>query len=146
MNRPSLDAIFMAVAATFAQRATCPRASVGAVIGRDGYIIATGYNGAPRRLAHCTQVGCRLVDDNCARSVHAEMNAVAQAARLGHSIADATLYCTHLPCLVCARLLIAAGVIAVRYSTFHGTGERAPLVLALFEAAGITCRAMGPGQ
>jgi len=100
----------MEVARTAATRATCPRASVGAVLVRDHRILTTGYNGAPRHVAHCTEIGCELVGGHCVRSTHAEANAVVQGALHGVQLDGATAYCTHQPCVHCAKLLISAGV------------------------------------
>ncbi len=92
MSRPSWDEYFMQVAFVVATRATCPRRSVGAVIVLDKRILATGYNGAPRGLAHCTEVGCHLVAGHCIRALHAEQNAILQAAMNGVSTRGATVY------------------------------------------------------
>ena len=81
--RPGWDEYFMEVARTVATRATCPRASVGAVLVREQRILTTGYNGAPRHVAHCTEVGCELSGGHCVRSTHAEANAVVQGALHG---------------------------------------------------------------
>src|SRR5215469_9814793 len=105
--RPAWDEYFLDVARTVATRATCPRASVGAVLVRDDRILATGYNGAPARAAHCIEVGCLMVNGHCVRPTHAEANAIAQGARHGVSFAGATAYVTHEPCLGCSKLLVA---------------------------------------
>ena len=91
--RPGWDEYFMEVARTVATRATCPRASVGAVVVRDHRILTTGYNGAPRHVAHCTEVGCLIENGHCMRTTHAEANAVVQGALHGVSLAGATAYC-----------------------------------------------------
>jgi dCMP deaminase len=113
--RPGWDEYFMQIARTVATRATCPRASVGAVIVRDHRILTTGYNGAPRHVAHCTEVGCALEHDHCVRTTHAEANAVVQGALHGVSLAGAAIYCTHQPCLSCSKLLISAGIVRIVY-------------------------------
>jgi dCMP deaminase len=100
----------MEVARTVATRATCPRASVGAVLVREHRILTTGYNGAPRNVPHCSEVGCEMIGGHCVRSTHAEANAVVQAALHGISVQGATAYCTHQPCVHCAKLLISAGI------------------------------------
>ncbi len=92
--RPGWDEYFMQIAHTVGTRATCPRASVGCVISREYRILTTGYNGAPRGVAHCTEVGCTLVNDHCLRATHAEANAVVQGALHGVSLQHATAYCT----------------------------------------------------
>jgi len=109
----------MEVARTVATRATCPRASVGAVLVRDHRILTTGYNGAPRRVAHCTEVGCELINGHCVRSTHAEANAVVQGALYGVPLEGATAYCTHQPCINCAKLLISAGVVRIVYDAAY---------------------------
>jgi dCMP deaminase len=114
--RPGWDEYFMQVARTVATRATCPRASVGAVIVRDQRILTTGYNGAPHHVAHCTEVGCQILNDHCVRTTHAEANAVVQGALHGVSLAGATIYATHQPCLGCSKLLIGAGIVRIVYA------------------------------
>ncbi len=113
--RPGWDEYFMGVAETVATRATCPRASVGAVLVRDHRILTTGYNGAPRHAGHCSEVGCEMLDGHCVRAVHAEANAIVQGALHGVGLAGATAYCTHQPCVNCAKLFISAGVIRIVY-------------------------------
>ena len=105
----------MQIARTVGTRATCPRASVGAVLVREHRILTTGYNGAPRGVAHCTQVGCTLVNEHCQRATHAEANAIVQGALHGVGLQNATAYCTHQPCVSCSKLLISAGVIKIVY-------------------------------
>lgn len=92
MTRPDWDLYFIRIAMEVASRSTCPRASVGAVIVRDNRILASGYNGAPAGEPHCTEVGCDMVDGHCKRAIHAETNAIAQAAKYGISLEGATLY------------------------------------------------------
>jgi dCMP deaminase len=105
----------MEIAHTVATRATCPRASVGAVLVRDHRILTTGYNGAPRGIAHCTEAGCIVVNDHCQRATHAEANAIVQGALHGVGLQGATAYCTHQPCVNCSKLLISAGVTKIVY-------------------------------
>jgi len=118
-TRPGWDEYFMDVARTVATRATCPRASVGAVLVREHRILTTGYNGAPRGVAHCTEAGCELVNGHCVRSTHAEANAVVQGALHGVRLEGATAYCTHQPCVNCAKLLISAGVTRIVYDAAY---------------------------
>ncbi|MCK9525938.1 MAG: dCMP deaminase family protein [Limnochordia bacterium] len=108
----------MEIAKLVSSRSTCLRRQVGAVLVRDKHIIATGYNGAPRGISHCMEVGClreKLAipsgerHEMC-RGTHAEQNAIIQAALHGVSTDGATLYCTHQPCILCAKMLINAGV------------------------------------
>ncbi len=113
--RPGWDEYFMEIARTVATRATCPRASVGAVLTRNKRILTTGYNGAPRGVAHCTEAGCIMVDGHCLRATHAEANAIVQGALHGVSLEGATAYCTHQPCSGCSKLLISAGVVRIVY-------------------------------
>ena len=113
--RPGWDEYFMEIARTVATRATCPRARVGAVLTRAHRILTTGYNGAPRGVAHCSEVGCTMVDGHCQRATHAEANAIVQGALHGVGLEGATAYCTHQPCSGCSKLLISAGVGRIVY-------------------------------
>jgi dCMP deaminase len=132
-TRPSWDEYFMRIAKEVATRATCPRRSVGAVIVLDRRILATGYNGAPHGLAHCTEVGCKIVDGHCQRALHAEQNAILQAALNGVSTRGATMYVTCQPCNACAKMIINAGIERV---VFEGDYPD-PFAMELFEEAGI---------
>ena len=123
MARPSWDEYFMAITDQVAQRATCTRRHIGAVLVKDKRILATGYNGVPSGLAHCDEAGClreRLgipsgTQHELCRGIHAEQNAVIQAARHGIAIDGATVYCTHQPCVLCAKILINAGISEIVY-------------------------------
>ena len=124
-NRPSWDQYFMTITREVAERSTCLRAKVGAVIVRDRSILATGYNGSPAGLPHCTEVGCLVyesrtpdgeIEQNCYRTIHAEINAISQAARNGAAIRDADIYVTHTPCIHCLKVLINTGVRTVYYA------------------------------
>jgi len=123
MDRPNNDEYFMAMAELAAERSTCLRRQVGAVIVKDKQIISTGYNGAPKDLPHCEDVGCRREQMNIksgtrhelCRGVHAEQNAVIQAAVFGVSVKDGILYSTHHPCVLCVKILINAGIKKVIY-------------------------------
>jgi dCMP deaminase len=116
LNRPHLDDYFMQIAAVVARRSTCLRNQVGAVLVRDKRILSTGYNGAPAGLQHCDEVGCARegvasgTRHELCRAVHAEQNAIIQAALHGVSIEGATLYCTHQPCILCAKMMINARI------------------------------------
>lgn len=101
----------MEIADVISKRGTCERAKVGCVIAKDGRPIATGYVGAPSGLPHCISVGCQTgPDGGCIRTVHAEANAIAFAARHGTSTEGSELYTTTAPCLSCAKLIINAGI------------------------------------
>lgn len=124
MNRPDWDSYFMEIAKVVATRSTCLRRSVGAVLVKNKQILATGYNGTPKGLPHCEEVGCLRQQlkvpsgqkHELCRGIHAEQNAVVQAAVHGVSIDGATLYCTHQPCVVCTKILINAGVRRIVYA------------------------------
>jgi dCMP deaminase len=117
-NRPSWDDYFMSILDTVKERSTCLRRKVGAIIVKDKRIIATGYNGAPSGLKHCYEVGCLREQLNIpsgqnhelCRGIHAEQNAIIQAAMYGVSINEATIYITHNPCVQCAKMIINAGI------------------------------------
>jgi deoxycytidylate deaminase/Zn-dependent protease len=117
--RPSWDQYFLTITRQVAERSTCARAKVGAVIVRDKNILATGYNGAPAGMPHCIDVGCLVyrsttpngeTEENCFRTIHAEINAIAQAAKNGAAIRGAHFYITHSPCIQCFKVLINTGV------------------------------------
>ena len=122
--RPSWDSYFMAIATAVSTRATCPRRSVGAVIVKDKRILATGFNGSPPGHPHCTEAGCWIDDGHCVRVIHAENNAVIQGARYGISLEGAECYCTTLPCLGCAKVLVSAGITKVIYESEYRPDER----------------------
>lgn len=115
-KRPTWDEYFLDIAFTVAERSTCDRAHVGAVLVRDRRILATGYNGSPAGLPHCDEVGHLMVDGHCVRTLHAEQNAIIQCALHGVSSEGATAYVTHQPCLTCAKMLINAGIKHVVYA------------------------------
>jgi dCMP deaminase len=115
-TRPSWDEYFMRITSEVAQRSTCARAQVGAVVVKDKRILTTGYNGAPRGLPHCLEVGCLMVDGHCVRTIHAEQNALLQGALHGVALAGSTIYVTHQPCLNCAKMIINAGIVRVIFS------------------------------
>lgn len=123
--RPSKDEYLMQVAQVVSTRATCTRRQVGAVIAdASGHILATGYNGSAPGAPHCTDVGCLMVDGHCRRTVHAEQNAVAHAARTGVSLNGAIAYLTVRPCPTCLLLLASAGVKVVYYDEdYHKTDD-----------------------
>ncbi|NTU58817.1 MAG: dCMP deaminase family protein [Chlorobiaceae bacterium] len=115
---------FMSVAHLISRRATCTRGHIGAVIVRDHNILSTGYNGAPSGLPHCNETNCRIfrsthpdgtVEENCVNTIHAEINAIAQAAKHGVSIKDADIYITASPCIHCLKVLINVGIRTIYY-------------------------------
>ena len=121
--RPSWESYFMEIARVVATRSTCLRRQVGAVLVNNRQILATGYNGAPRGLVHCLDRGC-LRDElgipsgerhELCRGLHAEQNAIIQAAKHGTNIDGATLYSTTMPCIICAKMIINAGIRRVVY-------------------------------
>lgn len=114
--RPSRHDVLMNIAALFALRSTCLRGNVGAVLARDGRVLTTGYNGTPSGMEHCTPFTCDPDGPRCLRSVHAEANCIAFAARHGISTEGAVLYCTHSPCLDCAKLIVNAGIVQLFYN------------------------------
>lgn len=134
LPRIDRDEMLMRVAVIVSNRGTCNRAQVGAVLARDGRIISTGYVGAPSGLPHCTDVGCDTSTySGCLRTVHAEANAIAFAARYGISTDGSDLYCTHSPCGNCAKLIINAGISRLIYEMEY----RDIKPLGLLAAAGI---------
>jgi dCMP deaminase len=109
----------MAIAREVATRSTCDRKHVGAVIVRDKSILATGYNGSVRGLAHCDDEGHMLQDGHCVRTIHAEANAIVQAARNGVRIDVADIYVTASPCFGCFKLIANAGLKRIVYGEFY---------------------------
>ena len=141
-HRPSGDVYFMTLANEGATRTTCMRRAVGAVIVKDRRILATGYNGVPTGMRHCAETGCLRQQlgvpsgprPEICRGLHAEQNAIIQAAKLGVSVDGGTLYCTHQPCVICARMIINAGIRRVVYR--HGYPDA--FSLQLFSEAGLS--------
>ncbi len=123
MSRPDWDSYFFEITKLVAQRSTCLRRSVGALLVKNKRILATGYNGAPSGLEHCIDIGCMREEMNIpsgqkqeiCRGTHAEQNALMQAAKFGISVEKATVYVTHFPCITCSKLLINAGIEKVKY-------------------------------
>ena len=125
-NRPSWDSYFMKIAAAVSERSTCDRAMVGCVLVRDKRILTTGFNGSPAGQEHCDEAGHLMVDGHCVRTIHAETNAIIQAALHGVSTRDAICYVTHLPCINCTKALINAKstVRAIGRNIFPSTSLR----------------------
>lgn len=132
----------MNLAREVASRSTCPRKSVGAVLVRDKAVLATGYNGSIRGLAHCSEEGCMLVNDHCVRTVHAEANALVQAARHGVRIEGADCYVTASPCWECFKLLANAGVKRIVFGEFYRDGR----IWEFARLAGIELVRLGLGE
>lgn len=132
-ERPDWPFYFMDIAGRVATRSTCPRRSVGAVIVVNKRILATGYNGAPAGMDHCTDVGCLMMDGHCVRTLHAEQNAIIQAAQFGVSTGGAGIYVTSSPCLNCAKAIINAGIVKVWY--WQGYPDE--IASGFLEAAGV---------
>ena len=140
-TRPDIDEYFLKIASVVAERSTCLRHHVGAVAVRDKQILSTGYNGAPSGLKDCLELGCLRDEMNIesgtrheiCRAVHAEQNVIIQAALHGISLADATVYVTPPPCVLCAKMLVNARI--KRYVTFGSYADDS--FKELFEKAGI---------
>ncbi|KJS12038.1 MAG: cytidine deaminase [Peptococcaceae bacterium BRH_c8a] len=141
MPRPAWDDYFIEITGLVAKRSTCLRRNVGAIIVRDNRILTTGYNGAPSGLAHCLDIGCMRQRQGVpsgerhelCRGLHAEQNAILQAAVHGITIAGGTFYVTHQPCVLCAKMMANARIKRVVYQG----GYPDPLALAMLEEAGI---------
>ena len=124
-SRPSWEVYFMDITFLVSKRSTCLRRAVGALIVKDKRILSTGYNGAPTGIKHCIETGCIREKLNVAsgenhelcRGIHAEQNAIIQAAYHGASIKNATLFCTNLPCSICAKMIINAGIKKICYNS-----------------------------
>jgi dCMP deaminase len=142
-NRPSWDEYFMDLANTAARRATCDRGRSGCVIVRDKHVLVTGYVGSPKGMSHCDEVGHLFkqvyhedgsVTQHCVRTVHAEQNAICQAARRGIALDDSTLYCKMTPCRTCAMLIINCGIVRVVCEKKYHAGKESE---ELFRDAGV---------
>lgn len=118
-KRASWDDYFMNIAREVATRSTCERKHVGAVIVRDRCILATGYNGSIRGLEHCDEVGHMMEDGHCVRTIHAEANAIIQAARHGTSIEGGGIYVTASPCWICFKMIANGGINRIVFGEFY---------------------------
>jgi dCMP deaminase len=127
--RPDWDSYFMKIASAVSERSTCDRAMVGCVLVRDKRILTTGFNGSPSGQGHCDEIGHLMVEGHCVRTIHAETNAIIQAALHGVSSRDATCYVTHLPCINCTKALINAGVARIVYGEAYRMDENAMMFL-----------------
>ncbi len=140
-ERPSWETYFMDIAVLVAKRSTCLRRSVGAVVVKDKRVLSTGYNGAPMNIEHCRVTGCIREKMNIpsgerhelCRGIHAEQNAIIQAAYHGVSIKDGVLFCTNLPCSICAKMIINAGIRTIYYLS----GYADTMSEEMLEAAGV---------
>ncbi|MFA6924365.1 MAG: cytidine/deoxycytidylate deaminase family protein [Bacteroidales bacterium] len=137
-KRPSWDAYFMEIANTVSKRATCDRGRSGCVIARDKQILVTGYVGSPIGLPHCDDIGHQMkkiiheddkITNHCVRTVHAEQNAICQAAKLGIALQGATLYCRMTPCRTCAMMIINCGVKRVVCEKKYHAGDESEQIL-----------------
>lgn len=142
MKRPSWDQYFMEIAEVVRKRSTCMRRQVGAVIVKDNRILSTGYNGAPKGLKHCQEVGCTRANYNVpsgerhelCRGLHAEQNAIIQAAVFGTAIDGATIYTTLSPCVLCTKMIINSGIKRIVLREQYND----PLAIEMLEESGIT--------
>jgi dCMP deaminase len=138
-QRSSWDQYFMDIAVQVATRATCDRKHVGALLVRDRIILSTGYNGSIRGLPHCDDVGHMMENGHCVATVHAEANAILQAARNGVAIDNATIYTTASPCWPCFKLIANAGCTRIVYGQFY----RDPRIFEYASKLGIELVALG---
>jgi dCMP deaminase len=123
--RPDWDSYFMKIAYAVSERSTCDRAFVGCVLVLDKRILTTGFNGSPAGQPHCDEVGHLMVEDHCIRTIHAETNAIIQAALHGISTRGCTCYVTHFPCINCTKALINAGMSRLIYHIAYHPDEYA---------------------
>lgn len=150
MSRPSWEEYFMSIAGQVSTRSTCLRRSVGCIIVVEKRIVSSGYNGAPSGLPHCEEVGCLRESRGVAsgqrhelcRGLHAEQNAVIQAALHGTAVRGGTLYCTHKPCVLCTKMLINAGIVHVYYRE----GYEDELADEMAREAGMLVERIGGGE
>jgi dCMP deaminase len=148
-TRPSWDAYFMEICCLVAKRATCLRRKVGAIVVKDRRILTSGYNGAPSHIRHCSEMGCLREQmgvpsgerHELCRGIHAEQNAIIQAAYHGVSIKNGSLFCTNLPCSICAKMIINAGIERIVYQS----GYSDPLSNDMLAEAGIELVRPDPG-
>lgn len=122
-GRQSWEDYYMGMAEYISTRATCSRLKVGCVFTKDWRVLATGYNGALPGRDHCDDVGCLIHEGHCIRCVHAENNAIAQAAKHGVSLEDSWLFVNYLPCIGCYKNVLAAGCARVYYRHTYGTAD-----------------------
>jgi dCMP deaminase len=150
MARPSWDEYFINMTKAVAERSTCDRGRSGAIIVKDKRILCTGYVGSPPGMPHCDDAGHDMrkiinddgsVSEHCVRTIHAEQNTLAQAAKFGISVEGATLYCKMTPCRVCSKMIVGAGIKkVVAEKDYHSSSESKEL----FEKAGVELVIMNP--
>lgn len=145
-QRISREQLYFDVCHALRKRSTCLRGKVGAIAVRDDRIIATAYNGSPPNAPHCFELGCDVDENNhesgCQRTIHAEANLIAFSAKHGIQLDESTLYCTHGPCLGCAKLIVASGFRSVVYETPY----RLPDGLELLADLNVPARMIEPPQ
>ena len=129
MARMSWDSYFIQLAKLASERATCDRLHVGCILVKDKRVIATAYNGSVSGMPHCNDVGCKVVDNHCIRTIHAEQNAIFQCAKFGVSTEGSTLYITHFPCLNCTKAIIQSGISKIVYLHDYHNNEYATELL-----------------
>ena len=132
--RPDWDSYFLKIAYAVSERSTCDRAFVGCVLVLEKRILTTGFNGSPAGQPHCDEIGHLMVEGHCVRTIHAEMNAIIQAALHGVSTKGSTCYVTHFPCINCTKALINAGITRLVYSTAYRRDDNA---VSFLQAANI---------
>ena len=137
MQRISWDEYFMAQSHLLSLRSTCSRLSVGATIVKDKRIVLGGYNGSIKGDEHCIDVGCKVVEGHCVRTIHAEINAILQCSKFGVGTEGATIYVTHFPCLNCTKSIIQAGIKEICYANDYRNNEYAR---ELLEKSGVVVR------
>ena len=137
MQSISWDEYFMAQSHLLSLRSTCSRLSVGATIVKDKRIVSGGYNGSIKGDEHCIDVGCKVVEGHCVRTIHAEINAILQCSKFGVGTEGATIYVTHFPCLNCTKSIIQAGIKEICYANDYRNNEYAR---ELLEKSGVVVR------
>ena len=148
MSRPSWPEYFMAITRMVSKRSTCIRREVGAILVKDKRILATGYNGAPKGLKHCQEIGCLRENSSIpsgtrhelCRGLHAEQNVILQAAYHGIPINGSTIYCTNKPCVICSKMIINAGIMRITYEE----GYDDPLSDQMLTEAGLELMRLQP--
>ena len=141
--RPNWDQYFNSFAVAASKRGTCDRKHVGAVIVVDKQVVSTGYNGSVAGLPHCDDVGHDMVEGHCVRTIHAEMNALAQAARRGTRVQGSTIYTTASPCWDCFRVMANAGIERFIYQEPYRSDDNAERIMAVAATLGLEVKQLG---